>query len=112
MTDFLEDEVLKKWSRIRNAMRKTESRISHAHQCDIVSSYSDTKNEIQRLIDEIIPSVEVPSVSKVRGKSEVVSKLTDGAIECSWVYGIDISGDRLIVANCNTANIAVLQLQP
>ncbi|XP_067939486.1 uncharacterized protein [Watersipora subatra] len=85
MTDFLEDEILKKWSQIRNIMRKTESRARHAHQCDMVSSYSDTKNEIQRLIDEIIPSVEVPSVSKVREKSgsseillEVVS--TDGLL--------------------------------
>ncbi|XP_067938514.1 uncharacterized protein [Watersipora subatra] len=83
MTDFLEDEILKKWSQIRNIMRKTESQAKHAHQCDLVSSYRDTKNEIQRLIDEIIPSVQVPSVSKVREKSgsseimlEVVS--TDG----------------------------------
>ncbi|XP_067939492.1 uncharacterized protein [Watersipora subatra] len=83
MTDFLEDKILKKWSQIRNIMCKTESRAKHAHQCDLVSSYTETKNEIQRLIDEIIPSVQVPSVSKVREKSgsseimlEVVS--TDG----------------------------------
>ncbi|XP_067939478.1 uncharacterized protein [Watersipora subatra] len=69
ITDFLEDEVLKKWSQIRNIMRKTESRVKHAHQCDIISSYSDTKNEMQRLIDEIVPSVQVLSVSKVREKS-------------------------------------------
>ncbi|XP_067939484.1 uncharacterized protein [Watersipora subatra] len=83
ITDFLEDEILKKWSQIRNTMRKTESRAKHAHQCDIVSSYSDTKNDMQRLIDEIMPSVDVPSVSTVREKGgscelmlEVVS--TDG----------------------------------
>ncbi|XP_067939045.1 uncharacterized protein [Watersipora subatra] len=83
MTDFLEDEILKKWSQIRNIMRKTESRVKHAHQCDIVSSYSDTKIDIQRLIDEIIPSLQVSPLSKVREKSgtcdimlEVVS--TDG----------------------------------
>ncbi|XP_067939501.1 tripartite motif containing 13-like [Watersipora subatra] len=68
ITDFLEDEILKKWSQIRNIMRKTESRAKHAHQCDIVSSYRDTKNEMQRLIDEIMPSVQVPTVSKVREK--------------------------------------------
>ncbi|XP_067939449.1 uncharacterized protein [Watersipora subatra] len=83
ITDFLEDEILKKWSQIRNIMRKTESRAKHAHQCDVVSSYRDTKNDIQRLIDEVMPSVQVPSVSKLREKRgsfeimlEVVS--TDG----------------------------------
>ncbi|XP_067939457.1 uncharacterized protein [Watersipora subatra] len=35
ITDFLEDEILKKWSQIRNIMRKTESRAKHAHQREI-----------------------------------------------------------------------------
>ncbi|XP_067939502.1 uncharacterized protein [Watersipora subatra] len=86
ITDFLENEILKKWSQIRNIMHKTECRGKHAHQtvfnldnfnpsililqCDIVSSYSDTKNNMQRLIDEIMPSVDVPSVSKVREKGD------------------------------------------
>ncbi|XP_067939490.1 uncharacterized protein [Watersipora subatra] len=69
VTDFLEDKILKKWRQIRNIMRATESRAKHAHQCDIVSNYSDTKDEIQRLIDEIMPSVQVPSVKKVREKT-------------------------------------------
>ncbi|XP_067950501.1 uncharacterized protein [Watersipora subatra] len=84
VTDFLEDEILKKWSQIRNIMRKTESRAKHAHQCDIVSSHSDTKKEIERLIDEIMPSVQAPSVCKVRenlsGSCEIMLEVfsTDG----------------------------------
>ncbi|XP_067939245.1 nuclear cap-binding protein subunit 1-like [Watersipora subatra] len=71
ITDFLENEILKKWSQIRNIMRKTESRVKHAHQCDIVSGYSDTKNDIQRLIDEVMPSIQVLSLSKVREKRSI-----------------------------------------
>ncbi|XP_067939466.1 uncharacterized protein [Watersipora subatra] len=83
ITDFLEDEILKKWSQIRNIIRKTESRFQHAHQCDVVSSYSSVKNDIQRLIDEVMPSVQVPSVSKLtekRGSFEIMLGVvsTDG----------------------------------
>ncbi|XP_067939299.1 uncharacterized protein [Watersipora subatra] len=43
---------------------------------------------------------------------EVVSELTDSAIESGKVFDMDISKDRLIVANNTRKNIAVFQLQP
>ncbi|XP_067938546.1 uncharacterized protein [Watersipora subatra] len=83
ITDFLEDKILVKWTQLRNLTHKVDSRAQHAHQCDIVSSYSDTKNTIQQLVDEALPSIDIASLSKVKDKCgsceimlEVVS--TDG----------------------------------
>ncbi|XP_067940938.1 uncharacterized protein [Watersipora subatra] len=82
-TDFLEDEILVKWSQLRNLRRKADSRAQHAFQCDILSSYSEIKSSIQQLVEESLPSIDIPSLSKIRDKSpscqimlEVVS--TDG----------------------------------
>ncbi|XP_067939451.1 uncharacterized protein [Watersipora subatra] len=68
ITDFLEDEILVKWSQLRNLRHKVDSRAQHAHQCDIVSSYSDTKNTMQQMVDEVLPSISIPSLSKVKDK--------------------------------------------
>ncbi|XP_067941158.1 uncharacterized protein [Watersipora subatra] len=54
------------------------------------------------------------SVVKVLDSStgDIVSELMDRAIEKGCVFDMDISGDRLIVANYNKKNITVFQLQP
>ncbi|XP_067939460.1 uncharacterized protein [Watersipora subatra] len=83
ITDFLEDKILVKWSQLRNLRHKVDSRAQHAHQCDIVSSYSDTKRTIEQLVDEALPSIDIPSLSKVKdrcGSCEIMLEVvsTDG----------------------------------
>ncbi|XP_067951870.1 uncharacterized protein [Watersipora subatra] len=75
ITDFLEDKILVKWTQLRNLTHKVDSRAQHAHQCDIVSSYSGIKNTIQQLVDEALPSIDIASLSKVKdrcGSCEII----------------------------------------
>ncbi|XP_067940951.1 uncharacterized protein [Watersipora subatra] len=69
ITDFSENEILVKWSQLRNLRRKVDSRVQHAHQCAIVSGYHELNSNIQQLVDEVLPSIDIPSLSKIRDKS-------------------------------------------
>ncbi|XP_067949534.1 uncharacterized protein [Watersipora subatra] len=69
ITDYLEDNVLSKWSQLRNFYRTAESRAQHAHDCDVVSGYRRTRIEIQRLVEEDLPSLDIPVAGKLREKA-------------------------------------------
>ncbi|XP_067939125.1 uncharacterized protein [Watersipora subatra] len=89
ITDYLEDEVLSKWSQLRNFHRNAESRAQLAHDCDVVSGYRDASTEIQRLVEEVLPYLDVPVVSKLNDKGL--------AITCDKIVAPDRNNKLLII---------------
>ncbi|XP_067940943.1 uncharacterized protein [Watersipora subatra] len=74
LTDFLDDEVLIKWNRIRDQIQGTESKIKQAHQVEVLRSFKELMAVQEKAVDEGLPRLVVKgSISLApKGKSREI----------------------------------------
>ncbi|XP_067941634.1 uncharacterized protein [Watersipora subatra] len=74
LAEFLEENVLSKWTRLRNQRLMIESKERNSHEVDFVKGYKELSESLQEVLEDELPKLEIQDIAQLDdcGKNRMI----------------------------------------
>ncbi|XP_067941624.1 uncharacterized protein [Watersipora subatra] len=74
LAEFLEENVISKWTRLRNQRLMIESKERNSHEVDFVKGYKELSERLQKVLENELPKLEIQDIAQLEdcGKNRMI----------------------------------------